>query len=126
VFGVKLRTETAFARRYVFTYETKGACLLRALGDLSEQGGLNAAANDAAGEEQGIDPADTAFGLRQRQTHDACVAEAIAYAHGNCLTARRGREAFDVGRGVSPRGEVELIGLGQQLHGSRQRSVRDR
>src|ERR1700748_466167 len=59
----------------------------------------------------------------ESQPDDTCIAEPVAHANRDRLACWSGGELFDLRSGVAARGQIELIRLGEQLNGSRQRRV---
>src|SRR5690349_21631069 len=92
------------------------------VGEEAEKCSFDRAPDHAATHQERIDFIDPVVMMRQGNTDQAIVAETILDLQRKAIPAGRLDQLRNLLLGVTPRGEIELVGLVRQLRDSRERS----
>jgi hypothetical protein len=99
------------------------AALSGALGEMGEERGFDGSADDATAQQKSIYLALLAFIVRDCDSDQAVVAEAIAHPNRKNVAVGLLSHFSNLRLGVAASGQIELVGFLCQLRDSRQRQV---
>src|ERR1019366_7478985 len=118
---VEIAGGSVFLRRQKPAHQPRMASLGCTLGAM---GGFDCSSDDSAAQQEGIDFALLAFVVRDRDSDQPVVAETIAHPDRKYVPPRLFRHLRNLRFGVTPCGQVELVGFLRQLRDPRHRLVR--